>query len=197
MIKKKQAIQVMQEFVNGQIDANQFWDIYINNKEIKNLLIKDMREIDKIAYFNPLTIENLFNINDLYDRYELFEMIRRYLYRNNIPYIDNNKESKLIHFIQDCQPSWLDIRNEKFWENILSGIDITKANNKKLIKEKILSMFEYEKQPPVWLQSPEWPFNGNLQPLKFLEQKKINDNCIQYLFLEKNTNEIITIEQYD
>lgn len=198
MIKsKKQAIQAMQKFVDGQINTDQFWKIYKSNKIFKKILIKDMQEIDKIAYFNPLTIENLYNKDDIFDRYELFEMIRRYLFRNSISYTGKNKEFEIIQFIQDCQPKWLDVRNKNFWEHIILGIDITKPNSKKLIKEKILTLFKFDKQPPIWLQSPEWPLDNNSQPLKFLKQISINNNCVQYVFLDENTNEITTIEQFD
>ena len=198
MIKnKKQAIQIMQKFVDGQIDTNQFWDFYKNNKIIKNILVKNMQDIDKIAYFNPLTVEKLFNKDNIFDKYELFEMIRRYLYRNSIPYTGKNKEFEIIQFIQDCQPKWLDIRNKNFWEKILSGIDITKPNNKKLIKEKILTIFKFDNQPPKWIQAPEWPLDNNLQPLKFIKQTSVNNNCVQYEFLDENTHEITTVEQFD
>ena len=200
MIKKekKQAIKIMQEFVNGNINSKQFWDIYVNNKIIKKLLLKNMQDIDKISYFNPLSIEEKIDISSAFDKYQLYEMIRRYLFRNKIPYNTNgNKEFKLMHLIEECQPTWVDIRNMDFWKKFMSEISELNLTNKKIIKQKILSSFKYSQKPPLWLQSAEWPLNDNLQPLKFIEQKNVNDNCVQYKFLDEYTNKVTLIEQDD
>ena len=195
--KKKSAILHMQNFMNGKLSTIEFWDLYTKDKTIKTLLLKDVNSASLKYLYNPITIEEIFNPQSLNDRYGLFDMILTYLHKHKIPYQDNNADSKLIDFIHMCQPSWLDIRDEIFWTNILSNIDsnLSKSKKKIIVKEQILSMFKYIKNPPKWVQSPEWPFNENGVPLRFIKQSTDGD-LVKYLFMDEQTKKEVVVEQY-
>ena len=63
----------------------------------------------------------------------------------------------------------------------------------KILKAKINEIFRYDKNPPEWIQEPDWQCR-NGKPMIFKEQYGITGGC-RYVFYDEEGE--MAIEQYD
>ena len=78
MIKEK---LILKQFVEGKISCIEFWDIYNKNPKIAKILLKDKTQAF-VSYFSPNIIQSHFNVNDIFERYGLYQFIKSYFVRN-------------------------------------------------------------------------------------------------------------------
>ena len=172
-----------------------FWDFYQSSAKIQKILIKD-KYIGSKSYYSPGIIEKHFNINDIFERFGLYEEIKACFIRQKKKYNFYNEDENYITLINKIQPKYIDIKDQAFWDNILRSVpqNIKNSERVKLLKDKTKNLFPYESKPPRWIQSPEWLIENEV-PLKFIKQSKIDDG-MKYYFSNEVTKEVKIIEQY-
>ncbi len=71
-----------------------------------------------------------------------------------------------------------------------------KAENRKVIKEKIKAAFGIEnaRKYPHWVQEPEWPFHDN-RPMRFVSETH-DGELFLYYFIDDASDTKLTVEQY-
>jgi len=128
-------------------------------------------------------------------------VVRKYVLRNKMPvHIDTFYTDRYM-FLVDIQPSWLDIDDQDFLVNEVIGkipSDMkTKSQRIKWCKNKIKECFRYDKTPPRWIQSPEWPIVDG-KPLVFKRQskEKSGDEQVDFYFYDPETKQEIVISQF-
>ena len=78
-------------------------------------------------------------------------------------------------------------------EGLIRDLPPVKLSEKvKILKAKIKEIFRYDKNPPEWIQEPDWQCR-NGKPMIFKEQYEIPDGC-RYVFYDDEGE--IAIEQY-
>lgn len=186
---------ILKKYVEGEITTEEFWDFYKSNRKIQKILSKE-KYIGAKSYYSPGIIEKHFNVNDIFERFGLYEEIRACFIRQKKKFNFYNKDEDYITLINKIQPKYVDIRNQSFWDKILASVpqNIKKSEKIKLLKEETKKRFPYQSKPPKWIQSPEWPIEDN-NPLKFINQTKIDDG-FKYSFINEITKQTKTIEQY-
>lgn len=192
----KQELLILKKYAEGEFTTAEFWDFYKSSSKIKKILIKD-KYIGKKSYFSPGIIEKHFNINDVFERFGLYEEIRACFIRQKKKYNFYNEDEDYITLINKIQPKYIDIRNQDFWDKILSSVskDLKKSEKIKLLKDKTKKLFSYESKPPRWIQSPEWIIENGV-PLKFIKQINKFDGA-EYYFYNRETKQTKVIEQFD
>jgi len=82
---------------------------------------------------------------------------------------------------------------ERFTQKLIDELPaVSLTEKKKLMKERMKELFKYDKKPPNWIQSAEWPIKND-KPMTFREQKKTQDGYLYY-FYDENEEEVV--EQY-
>ncbi len=187
--------QILKDYAEGEITTAEFWEFYKTSPKLQKILLKD-KYIGKNSWFTPGFIEKHFNIDDAFERFGLYELIRAGFLRQKKKYNFYNEDEEYVSLINKIQPKYVDIRNQSFWDKVLSSVwaDIKKTERIKLLKEETKKLFPYETKPPRWIQSPEWPIEEN-KPLKFIKQAKIDDG-FKYYFINEDTQQTKIIEQY-
>lgn len=203
-MNQKEAIEIMKAFVSGQMSAEDFWEEYKKNEMIQTILNKDEQERNpnSLSWFTAQTLlANIKNIHSYKDSEGLHWVIRRFFLENDLPVdIDNFYTDRYV-FLIEIQPSWLDLDDEEFLiKEIVDKIpaDIEKKSQKiKWCKDKIKEYFKYDKTPPRWIQSPEWPI-ANGRPLVFKRQSKEmkDDEQVDFYFYDPDTKQETVITQF-
>lgn len=201
--------QLIVDYVEGRISAEEFQKQVLTNRFLQKILQKKMSTrygfLIKYKYclydylckewdfvhrkWSSYTIQNM-----------LQEVLSAYLDDNNIKYQLYSKYAEDYTFLLSIQPTWLDVDDDSIFKQIISDIpqDLSKSKRVKLGKEKVKSLFKYDKTYPRWIQNPEWPIvNG--KPLVFSHQEKAKDGDIRtyYYFYDEDTKEQTIIEQFD
>lgn len=209
-----EALQNMKDFADGVISIDNFYRTFQEKKVYQDLLIHDKTRIMGYYAQDKKTGRFILNkklpsdYNGLYspeyflthplislnDKYEFYGMVRRYFWRrgDHGPLV-KNEELKSFELMLKAQPKWICVRDENFLHELERNCP-TESNRFKWYKQKYLELFRYERTPPEWVQSPEWPIvNG--QPLVFKQQKE-DGELVQYLFYQPQTLEETIVEQY-
>ncbi|CRK83342.1 hypothetical protein [Neobacillus massiliamazoniensis] len=203
------AEQILVDFVEGKMTIEEFKTIFINNPSIEEFL-KDDPNLKKDTYIGDNTYD--FILQEGQDRngikngwqriggqLNIHGAICQHLTRKVITFTPSNIYSEKYNLILDTQPSWLDIDEDFFYEEILSKApQLKKSELKKWLKNRIKEMFKYASTPPRWLQNPEWLII-NKKPLTFLCQQNINnffhDKATVYVFIDDENGELKTVLQ--
>lgn len=174
---------ILKDFAEGKIDTKTFWDLFNSNPKIAKTLSKD-RTREFITYYSPEVIREHFDINNVFDRYGLFQEIKCYLLRNKIKCNCYSPDEEYISIIDRIQPRYVDIRQSEFWDEVLNGCPDFSTKKEKIafLKEKTKKLFVFEKSAPKWIQPPEWSINNN-RPLKL---EKYNIKYIGFIVYSKN-----------
>ena len=207
---KEEAIEVMKSFASGQITAEEFWEKFKADETIKNILVKDEEKWEI-----PLALESGYNwsswaehiykgpmnFQSYRETEHLHWIIRKYILRNHMPFVFGTFYTDRYMFLVNIQPSWLDTDNEEFLKNeIVNKIPAemkTKSQKIKWCRNKIKEYFRYDRSPPRWIQSSEWPIlNG--KPLVFKRQSKEgpSDEGVDFYFYDPDTKEETVVTQF-
>lgn len=214
-INRRAARNIFTEFITGYLSIYEFYTIYSQSERLRRFLISNKKpikmpngsggymyvHIDETRFaINPNNLLTKFDINNFEHRHQLFLMINRYLLaRNiNIDEKDYNKDEKLYLILQNLLPSWLDVVDMNFIKNIYESApnDLNFKQKNKWCKAKILELFKYENQPPVWIQWAEWPIVNEI-PLVFIKQEKSKDGAEKYHFTNIISGDELIVEQIE
>lgn len=195
--KKREVINKMLDFVEGRMTVYEFWDMYIKNCDFKKVVKKKEKYFDSFEeklFFEPEKI----NLNNLDSRIQIFWKIQFFLGINKIKYNPYNPEEERYLFLGKICPHWVTIYDSEWLEEVLDvkGKSIKEMGSIKSLKEKVKSLFKYEKYPPKWIQEAEWPIIDGV-PAVFIRQsidpdsKKWEEEPIDYYFKDSKGKEII------
>lgn len=96
-----------------------------------------------------------------------------------------------------AQPRWLDMDSVIFGELMIQAGERQGHDLLSWLKSEIRTRYRYEKKPPLWLQSPNWPHESG-QPLTFIKQTENpikHDRAYDYHFRNESTGEVTIITQ--
>lgn len=196
---EKEILDTIKQFVEGNLNIESFEKICKENQDFRSY-IKDYQNYYlknknlQILYFldntnwtkgeNQRTIQVIFG--DLLWSKNIEHSYTDYYY---------DKAQKEL----DVLPLWLcDDAVEYVDENIIKNVpeNLNKTQRKKWIYEQIKKTFPYRKRPPSWVQGTEgWPQDENGKFLTFLRQFDDGDLTI-YVFINDDTNEVVTVEEF-
>jgi len=199
---KEKAIKEFVNFVEGRMSFEEFWRNYENNNDYKKLL-DDKKPLEvNFARAKGRTVYQMlqiYNESTALDKLNVWHILKTYLQHYKIPCTPTMKYEEDVKFRQAIQPSYISIEDEEYFNSIIATAptDLTPAQQKKWLKEKIKDLFRYDKSPPRWIQDPEWPIVGG-KPLVFKSQTKNdpNDERIWYTFYDPETGEETTVMQF-
>ena len=199
---KKVIIQEFVDFVEGRMSFEVFWNNYENNHDYRDLLDICIGSESRFTAWRKGTVnENimLYDCTTCLGRQVVHRSIMFYLQYNNIITSPTTQYEDDVKFRQDIQPSYISIEDEEYFNSIIASAPtgLSVVQQKKWLKEKIKSLFVYEKSPPRWIQDPEWPIVSG-KPLVFKGQTKNDpeDERIWYTFYDPDTGEETTVVQF-
>ncbi len=150
---------------------------------------------DKKDKYNPDTLLDVVDINNLQDRYKLYSVINRYIIERGIFLKDSESNADIKEFtnLYKMQPSWVEVSYlQKIFAEAPQGL--TYAQKLKWGSFKIKDLFRYVNKKPSWIQQPEWPIKDGT-PLLFVCQKTAEEGFEQFFFFDVKTGEEVVIEQ--
>ena len=186
-------IDMIIQFVEGRITAQQFEAYLYSSKTIQSLLEQE----DCFGYHNLYYSLLEANYKLLYGTLYAQECLEKLLQKLNISYTANDKYKQDSSLILDASPQWLCADPDFVQENFLKD---NPTATKKELKNWLLSKFKYVKSAPKWIQDCDWPIRNN-NPLVFIGQLKFDggqyfhDTTCFYLFFDPTTTDCETITQ--
>ncbi|NLB61286.1 MAG: hypothetical protein GX802_02500 [Clostridiales bacterium] len=197
---KQKIIAEFVEFVEGRMPFDEFEHNYKTNPDYFKVL-EDKKPNKKFPYQKGKTINQClrwFKWESTRGKVVVHDYIMRYLLSYKFSVIPTTYYIDELKFRAEIQPSYIEIEDEDFLNTIIATAptELTKAQKKQWLKEKLKSLFKYDNKPPRWIQDPEWPIvNG--EPLIFKSQTKErkDDERVFYTFYHPKTGEETIIEQ--
>lgn len=192
----KKVVKIMKDYVEGRLDIEQFWNLYLTMPEIKRELSND-KTIKFKTYYSPDIIENHFDLNNFFERNGLFDFVSSYFKRRHIDCNFSNSDKEVIDLIEKAQPKWLDVKDINFWQQIFNKIPNELNFKEKVIflNKELLDMFTFLDKPPEWIQNPEWQFDEKGKPLKFIRQENDGES-VKFIFFDEYTKKEILYRQF-
>ena len=195
-INRKNAKKTMIMFAEGKITTYEFWNEFLNDKILRNIIYKDR----KLPIKNkPFLYEDI-NLESLIDRSEIYRVVKVYFLRRGKKLNFYNSDSELYSCLLNIVPDYIDI---SCWmiDNLVnkSLFELKSKLWKNDIRNRIKLLYTFEVFPPKWLQAPEWPI-VNDKPCKFIKQtgnpNDISTDEIYYYFLDETNNQEIVVHQF-
>lgn len=196
--KKKEAIQKYKMYIEGAIDFDVFWNEYISCKYLMKYLSRTAKRknIGCVDEYYFTIYQSKRKNPDFHAKYLLQWSICYYLEKKNISYINSQKEYYLYEKWNDYIPSFVPYDESIYY--LLENLENGKRHSKKYYRDYFSKIYQYEKYPPRWMHTSEWPIEEDGTPMKFLYQTGFpnNHDYIEYYFKTKDGKRV-KIEQYD
>lgn len=208
-VNVKKDFQPIVDYVEGRISITEFQYLFETDKSLQRTLRLSMDK--RYTFLKPYNynyyefFKNYYNYKDknwntIVNRAGIQGELMRFLDEYSIIYNAYSKYKEEYGFLIDIQPSWAFTNDDTILQTIIESIpkDLSKTKRISIGKEKVRSLFKYDKTYPRWVQSPEWPIvNG--KPLVFSHQEKAKGGDIRtyYYFYNEDTKEETVIEQFD
>ena len=197
-MEKKEALEIIKKFVEGDIPIQQFKDFCKESLEFRNFISENNNYMVEKKYdSNLLKMVDNMNWNNYSNQFKLQLAFAKILFDENINMARTNKYYQKAVEYADIVPDWLsDDAMEYVDENIINKIpnDLLDKEKKKWIKKQIKETFKYEKRPPEFAQSGIWPQDEEGNFLVF--RKQIEDGeKVTYVFVDPNTKQEYTFEE--
>jgi len=193
--KHNSAVNGLVDFVEGRMPFEEFEYNYKNDLNYFSILeIKDdlfERSVNKLIESDDWS--TIGGKTEVHFRIEIF------LKDMGVSVKPTSKYEDDANFIYGIQPSYVSTDDEDFLKTIIASApqDLSKVQQRKWLKDKVKSLFLFDKSPPRWIQNPEWPIIDG-KPLVFKKQtrEKENDERIWYTFYDPDTKEETVIMQF-
>lgn len=215
-MSEKEALRIFMDYLTGIISTEDFWKRYTADESLRNALINDKKRNKRYKYisadghvcymtvhdkkdkYNPDTLLDVVDINNLHDRYKLYSVINRYVIERGIFLKDSESNADIKEFtnLYKMQPSWVEVEDVSYLQKIFAEApqELTYAQKLKWGSFKIRDLFRYVNKKPIWIQQPEWPIKDG-KPLLFVYQKTAEEGFEQFFFFDVKTGEEVVIEQ--
>jgi hypothetical protein len=204
----EKAIQIMTRFIEGKANIVAFKHDFDNNSILKETLYIDPLLRNNSTHL-PSEESNIIrfieeqNWSSAGGQLNIFGEVERFLSRYGYPFTPTKHYSDRFGFLLDIQPRWLDIMDENFLDNyVISKIPegLTKVKRLAWCKSRLKELFKYDKNPPRWIQAPDWPIKDD-KPLFFVGQLELKNEVFHdegaiYVFLDTESGDFDTITQF-
>lgn len=200
-MEKSEALNIIKDFVEGKIDIKKFEDICKHNQEFRAVIKgydQDLRVGEK--YDNEIV--NMIDgcdWDDIFQQNKIHLIFLYYLVVNNIKGFKKTEiYLQKARLYGDVVPDWLsDDAMTYVKEEIIQKApkELSEAQRKKWIKNKIKETFKYEKRPPEFAQEGIWPQDEEGNYLIFVKQKE-NGDKVTYKFKNPKTKEEVEVFEY-
>ena len=198
-MEKKEALEIIKKFVEGNLPIQQFKDICKSDSSIR-VFIKDYKDMnigEKFDYDILKMIDNC-NWNNSDQQFKIQIVFADFLVHENIKnFVRTKSYFEKACLYADIVPDWLsDDAMEYVDENIIDKVpnDLSDKEKQKWIKKQIKETFKYEKRPPEFAQSGIWPQDEEGNFLVFRKQKEKGD-LVTYIFVNPKTKQEIECEE--
>ena len=197
------AIDILLQFVAGEIDAKEFENELYTNEELGQLLQDSTVNWSGTYIAKSLNLYYYLielNYSRIEDNVNAIGALELFFKRKDIKYSKTNKHNELYDFILTTQPKYIDIDGSFFEKFILpKNQNLSKVELKQLIKDNFNKYFKYQNKPPKWIQNPAWIIRDD-KPLYFIGQLELkndtfHDNGFVYIFANTETGEIESVKQ--
>ena len=200
-MEKKEALEIIKKFVEGDLPIQQFKDICKSDSSIREFIkdYKDMNIGEKFHYDMLDMIDNC-NWNNSDQQFKIQIVFADFLVHENIKnFVRTKSYFEKACLYADIVPDWLsDDAMEYVDENIIDKVpnNLSDKEKKKWIRKQIKETFKYEKRPPEFAQSGNWPQDEEGNFLVFRKQVE-NGERVTYIFVNPKTKqEYEFYEQY-
>ena len=129
-------------------------------------------------------------------------IIEGFLKKAEIEFRPAGRFGNVYSLILKSVPAYLDPPMEFMTEKvILFESDLSEAQKKKLIRQRLKELFKYVDKPPRWIQGADWPIRDG-KPMIFLGQLPIDapelfhDKGAAYLFFDPDKGNFETVTQF-
>ena len=160
----REELEAIIAFVEGRLDAKEFeQQLYANPAGFEEVLNNDpdlpTGYLDKGVYL--FIVQQDFN--SFADVLNVHGALQDYLARNGIASDATEAYSKFFGLLLEAQPGWLGVvESDYFLKEVLPGAgERTGDELKEWVREQLLERFQYVKDPPNWIQGPDWPITEN------------------------------------
>jgi len=140
------------------------------------------------------------NLDHIADVHSVYGELQNYLARNAITSDGREGYSLLFGDLLSAQPDWLNVlETDYFLKKILpDAVDLSGGELEYWVQSQLLERFRYAKEPPNWIQGPDWPVSKN-GPLVFLGEVEagnyFHDDARAYVFYDEASMTCETILQ--
>jgi len=209
------AINIILQYVEGEIEATEFSNALYTNPKVQELLCDPSISWQGTFLTSAVMGYSYANVYDYlieldYSRfggkYDAVGALELFLQKKEVSYSKDDRYGELFRLMLDSMPGYIDMdinTDSDFFRNQISPIiakEITKAEKKKQIREKFKMLFQYQSKPPRWIQGSDWLMKGDV-PLFFVGQMELkhdsfHDNGAVYIFLDTESGKIETVQQF-
>lgn len=200
-MNREKIIKELVEFVEGKMSFEEFKKNYEENPDYYKLL-DDKNPGEQFRCLSNITVnENmkLLKWSTADGKLVVHRSIMFFLLYYNVEINPTQMYQERVEFLVNIQPSYVNIEDEEFLNNIINQApkELTFKKQKIWIKNKIKEIFKFDMKPPKWVQDPEWPIVDG-KPLVFKGQtkEKIDDERVYYTFYNPETKEEKVIIQF-
>jgi hypothetical protein len=197
-----ESLQAIVDFVEGRMSGKDFEQRVYTDSALETLL-KDETMSWRGTYIetNPYDFIIALNYADPGNVLNAQGAMELYLTKRGVSFERTETYSDFYNLLLQAQPKWLDIDTLFLEEHVLPEAgDRVGRDLKKWLHGRLKELFRYQKQPPNWIQNPEWPINEN-GPMYFLGEIRIDDpelfhdRAAAFLFLDRKTGVTETVIQ--
>lgn len=197
------SINFIKAYVEGSVSPADLEQAVFNDVELQKTLEDD--SLDWSGTYidtNPYDYLCINNITSISGRMNAQGVLQLFLDKKGKEYNSFAKYANDYELVLDCQPKYIDA-DVGFIEKHILNVDgsKSKAQIKKEIKNRFRDLFQSQKKPPRWIQSPQWPIVDE-KPLFFMGQIVIkdcqfyHDDGEMYIFINPEHMEEVVIKQF-
>ena len=197
-------MEILLKFIAGEITVHNFENELYTNPELEELLRKSTdwngtyvgQFVDNL--YDYLIILNYSRTDDIIKAIDALEI---FFTKQGVSCTKTNKYNDFYSLTFAAQPKYLMVDTQFVEKYILpSESNLTKAEQKKVVRSNFEKYFRFQNKPPRWIQNPNWIIKDD-KPLLFvgqldLKSELFHDNGAVYVFLNEESGEIETIKQF-
>lgn len=198
-------IEVLKNFVSGQISFEVFEKIYFSDENLQlflqDNLPKRMIDYADVRWYNGninMALEKK-NWKTKHGRFGVQCIIEYWLKYSDIDCYVTPIYREQSRFIINVKPDYINGEEaETFIDGIIESVPETMPKTKRIkeIKVKIKEAFHVEdRKYPRWAQDTDWPFSKAGKPLKYVSRKTDGD-LVQHTFVDVDTGEETIVEEF-
>lgn len=195
-------IDIILKYIAGNLSVAEFENELYTNKEFE-LVLLDLEINWRGTYINTNLYHYLIGLNysTIEGKVNSIGALKLFLEKKNIQYSEMTKYERTFDLILSMQPKYIDASSDFIEKFILpQNFQGSESEMKKIIRANYQKHFKYQNKPPKWIQSPKWIIKND-KPLFFIGQLELkselfHDNGFVYVFVDTETREIKTVQQF-
>lgn len=192
-------INIIQGFLSGEISDAVFL------KELCGDRLDGLRHWPNAPAYVPhrdlLQYLLLADMNTPDGRYDVTSALEEYLRDHGGAVVSTTRGRKAAsdyELLLDVQPRWLDVKGDEMKGLLAAVADVPEDSRRVQLKALIKERYRYLRQPPRWLQSPQWPLVEQRAAV-FVGQLDVSalhhDTANLYVFVDELSGNVVTVTQ--